>query len=357
MPDQLPNLNLPILAPSQAQKHVTHNEALRILDTLTQLAVLSETLVTPPTEPEAGARYLVPTGGQDGWDGQDGQIASFEQGAWLFYAPQAGWRIYVIDTAQLKVFDGAGWQAVGGSLLENLTGLGIGSDTASAPFTAKLNNALWTARYAADGGNGDLAQTINKETAGDDAGLILQTDFATRAVLGLFGTDHLRIAVTPDGTNFRDGLVVNNTSGIVDQPSLPRFAGATNFDNFGAADVWTKIAINTLDYNDQNVFDAATNLFTAPVDGFYHLGGHLLYKRDSSNSARLSARLVKNGTDPLPGSFGQITSSHDDALTFVNTHAVAPLLAGDTVELQGMSAGFSAYFQADETRFWGYKVG
>ena len=357
MPDQLPNLNLPILSPSQSQKHVTHNEALRILDALTQLAVLSETLDTPPTEPDAGARYLVPAGGQDGWAGQDGQIASYEQGAWLFYAPQPGWRIYVIDAAQLKVFDGAGWQAVGGSLLENLTGLGIGGDTASAPFTAKLNTALWTALYAADGGNGDLIQTLNKETTGDDAGFILQSDFATRAVLGLFGTDHLRLSVTPDGTNFRDGLVVDNSSGIVDQPNLPRFAGATNFDNFGAADTWTKIAINTLDYNDQAVFDAGTNLFTAPVDGLYHLGGHLLFKLDSSSNARINARLVRNGTDPLPGSFGQITSSHDDALTFINTQAVTPLVAGDSIELQGMYAGFSGYFQADETRFWGYKVG
>ena len=47
MPDTLSNLNLPLLAPSQAQKHVTHNEALRILDTLTQLVVLSDTLDTP----------------------------------------------------------------------------------------------------------------------------------------------------------------------------------------------------------------------------------------------------------------------------------------------------------------------
>ena len=34
-------LNLPYIEPSQAQKHVTHNESLRILDTLTHLRVIT----------------------------------------------------------------------------------------------------------------------------------------------------------------------------------------------------------------------------------------------------------------------------------------------------------------------------
>lgn len=357
MPDQLPNLSLPILSPSQSQKHVTHNEALRILDAVTQLAVLSDTNDTPPTDADAGDRYLVPTNGQNEWSGQDGQVASYEQDTWVFYAPQRGWRIFVIDSGLLKAFDGTTWQAVGGSLLENLTGLGIGVDTASAPFSAKLNAALWTALYAADGGNGDLMQTLNKETPGDDAGFVLQTNFATRAILGLFGSDNLRLAVTADGTTFHDGLEIAAGTGMVDQPNLPRFSGTTNFDNFGAVGAWVKIGINTLGYNDQASFDAGTNVFTAPADGFYHFGGHLLFKQDSSSNARLNTRLMVNGGTQIAGSFGGTTSAHVDGVTFVNTQATTQLTAGDTVELQGMFTGASGYFQADETAFWGYKVG
>jgi hypothetical protein len=43
-----------------------------------------------------------------------------------------------------------------------------------------LNAALWTAKTAAEGGTGDLFYTMNKEAAGDDLGLTLQTNFVTK---------------------------------------------------------------------------------------------------------------------------------------------------------------------------------
>ncbi len=357
MSDTLPNLNLPVMLPSQAQKHVTHNEALSILDALVQLSVLSDTTDTPPASPDEGARYLVPIGGQSAWAGQDGRIAVFQQNAWVFHTPQTGWRCYVADKNALILFDGSDWREIGGSQLENLTALGIGMDTSSAPFSATLNSALWTALYAADGGTGSMSQTINRETTADDTGLIFQTGFMTRALAGLFGSDDLRFAVSQDGTSFFDGLVIDGATGIVSQPNLPRFSGATNYDNYGAADSWTKIAINDLAYNDQGTFNASSNVFTAPTDGLYHFGGHLLFKIDSSALARMTIRMVKNGTDQVPGSFGRITGDHQDGYTFVKSQAVTPLLSGDTIELQGMFADHSAFFQADETTFWGYKVG
>ena len=54
--DQTPNLQLPYIAPSQAQKHVTHNEAIRALDALVQLCVVNRTLTEPPSEPREGIR-------------------------------------------------------------------------------------------------------------------------------------------------------------------------------------------------------------------------------------------------------------------------------------------------------------
>ena len=59
MSDTTPHLGLPLIAASQAQKHVTHNEALGLLDALVQLACLDKDLTAPPPSPAEGDRYLV----------------------------------------------------------------------------------------------------------------------------------------------------------------------------------------------------------------------------------------------------------------------------------------------------------
>jgi hypothetical protein len=46
---------LPLIEPSQAQKHVTHNEALAVLDVLVQTTATSRSLTAPPTAVVAGA--------------------------------------------------------------------------------------------------------------------------------------------------------------------------------------------------------------------------------------------------------------------------------------------------------------
>jgi len=130
-------------------------------------------------------------------------------------------------------------------------------------------------RTAAEGGTGDLFCTMDKEAAGNDLGLTLQNGFVTKALVGLFGSDRLRLAVSADGSTFFDGLSADNTTGIVDQPRLPRFKAYTNYDNYVGVGAWTKIAINNTDYNDQGAFDAADNHFVAPVDGTYLFGATL----------------------------------------------------------------------------------
>jgi hypothetical protein len=127
----------------------------------------------------------------------------------------------------------------------------------------------------AEGGTGDLFYTMNKEAAGDDLGLSLQTGFVTKALVGLFRSDRFRLAVSADGSTFFDGLTVDDTNGIVDQPQ--RFKAYANYDNYVGAGTWKKIALNNTDYNDQGAFDAGTGLFTAPVDGTYLFGATLLY--------------------------------------------------------------------------------
>ena len=56
------SLQLPHILAAQAQKHVTHNEALRLLDGLVQISVLDRGLTSPPGCPADGDRYIVGSG-------------------------------------------------------------------------------------------------------------------------------------------------------------------------------------------------------------------------------------------------------------------------------------------------------
>jgi hypothetical protein len=357
------HLKLPYLAASQAQKHVTVNEGLAKLDILVQCAIIELYRNDPPATPADGDRYITgdePTGA---WADKPFTLATYVDGVWVFHEPKPGWRVYNLADDTLYVLDASfAWVKVGlpdsGAEIQNVALLGLGTTAdASNPFSAKLNASLWTARYAGEGGSGDLFYTMNKEAAGGDLGYVFQTDFVTKALVGLFGSDRFRVAVSADGSAFIDGFIVDNETGIVDQPRLPRFKGYTNFDNYVAVDTWTRIAINNTEYNDQSAFDAGNNRFVAPVAGTYLFGASLLYKVNSSTAARMRARLVLNGTTEIRGSFGEVSGAHVSEATALWLQTMAVLDQGDTVELQGYFRAQDGYFAADHTAFWGCKVG
>ena len=311
-----------------------------------------------PASPADGDRYIVASGATGDWAGWDLNVAIWTDGAWLRLPPRTGWRAWVEDEGLLLVYDGSGWIGTTPAALQNMALLGLGTTAdASNPFSAKLNAALWTAKTVAEGGTGDLFYTMNKEATGDDLGLTLQTGFVTKALVGLFGSDRFRLAVSADGSTFFDGLSVDNASGIVDQPRLPRFKAYTNYDNYVGVGTWTKIGLNNTDYNDQGAFDAANNHFVAPVDGTYLFGATLLYKINASATARMRGRLVLNGTTEIRGSLGEISATHVSLATAIWLQTMVPLTAGDTVELQGYFRVADGYFAADHTSFWGCKIG
>ena len=109
MSETTPNLALPYILSAQAQKHVTHNEALRHLDAIVQPGVISKDLTEPPPAPLNGDRYLVATDATGVWAGRDGSIAAYQDGAWAFHAPRHGWQVWLRDKARIEVFDGTEW--------------------------------------------------------------------------------------------------------------------------------------------------------------------------------------------------------------------------------------------------------
>jgi len=210
------NLSLPYIMPSQAQKHVTHNEALGMLDGLVQLAVLDRDLAAPPPLPADGARYIVAAGASGEWSGQEGRVAHMLDGAWTFHAPQPGWLAFVVDETKLLYWSGSAWTDYypAPTALQNLALLGLDTTADAAnPFAAKLNKALWTARTAAEGGDGDLRYTLNKETASDVLSLLLQSGWSARAELGLVGDDNFSLKVSSNGSAWNTAFAVDKVTG------------------------------------------------------------------------------------------------------------------------------------------------
>ena len=107
--DSSPNLALPYIVAAQAQKHVTHNEAIRALDALVQLMVLDKDLASPPGSPADGNRYIVAASPTGAWAGQTGKVAAWQDGAWAFFTPREGWLAWVADEDKVYAYNGAAW--------------------------------------------------------------------------------------------------------------------------------------------------------------------------------------------------------------------------------------------------------
>lgn len=105
------HLALPFLEAAQAQKHVTVNEALRRLDGVVQLSVADRGLTTPPGAPAEGERHIVGASATGAWAGADNDVAMWSDGAWMFVAPEAGWRAFDASASEFVYFDGADWAA------------------------------------------------------------------------------------------------------------------------------------------------------------------------------------------------------------------------------------------------------
>lgn len=206
--DHTPRLSLPFIMPSQAQKHVTHNEAIEALDALVQPVVVSRALTTPPASPLEGEAWIVAEAATGAWAGHGDEIAAWQSGAWRFLDPAEGWSVFVLADKTHCVFDAGTWTPLA-SLGAGLVKLGIGT-------TADMTNRLAVSSPATlltHAGNGHQVK-INKADASDTASLLYQSNWSGRAEMGLAGDDNWRLKVSPDGSSWINALTVNATSGI-----------------------------------------------------------------------------------------------------------------------------------------------
>lgn len=212
MTDRTTNLSMPFILPSQAQKHVTHNEALQALDAVVQLAV-EDVASAPPAAPGEGMRFIVAAGASGAWAGHQGQIAAWQDGAWSFFTPKEGWLAWVVAARKLKVFHAAIWNDLHPADAE-LSRLGINT---AADNNNRLAVASETSLFT-HVGHGHQAK-INKSSAKDTATLLFQSNWTGHAEMGLAGDNEFSIKVS-NGKDWLTALQIRQ-DGTVIQPQRP----------------------------------------------------------------------------------------------------------------------------------------
>jgi hypothetical protein len=293
-----PRTQTPLLAAAQAQKHITHNEALEQLDTLIGARLLDRDLSSPPASPTDGDTYLVKASATGAWSGHDNRIAYALDGAWRFTDPFDGLIAYVADEQTLVLYADGAWTNVATALdLQNLALLGV---NASADSTNKLTVA--SAAILFDNIGAGIQTKFNKHAAGDTASLLYQTNFSGRAELGLTGDDDLHIKVSPDGSTWYEAFKAARASGLVTLAGDPTSAShaatkqytdralARHADNTGA------LTVTSAQFGETIRIDATAGAATVTLPASAGTDDWIAIRKSDSSANRVT---VQNsaGTD------------------------------------------------------------
>ena len=216
-----PRLTLPAIEAAQAQKHVTHNEALTLLDCLTQLTTESRSLTAPPASPADGAGYIPATGATGAWTGWDNQLAVFSGGGWLRLAPVPGLKAWVRDERLTLTYEDSVWRdgvaltAHGGRVTlrakeEDVTLTGAYVETADAAFIPNRAIVLGVASRTTLAVTGATSYGVGTAANSTQFGDLLSVAPGSTNV-GVIGPTanyaDTRVRVTANGGSFTAGKV------------------------------------------------------------------------------------------------------------------------------------------------------
>lgn len=323
MSDQTSNLALPYILPSQAQKHVPHNEALQRLDAIVQLTIAAERQ-TPPEILIEGACYLIAAGADGEWAGRAGLLAVGQDGAWAYLTPQTGWRAFFAEPGQLKAFDGTAWAGMSLAADGSLAMLGINA----APDDVNRLSLASQASLFSHAGEGHQIK-LNKAETAHTGTLLFQTGWSGRAEMGLAGNDQFSIKVSGDGSNWRTAFNIS-PDGVVLTPTRPIARASL------AAGVAVPAAASRTGFQDLHVLQGdftlgaavpsgTGNRLVVPATGLYLIS--LIVSTLSSSGH--GAAVEVNGTTVLASTDGPASAS--PARQSVTT--VASLNVGDWLAL------------------------
>jgi len=103
-------LGLPMLAVGQAQKEVTHNEALAMLDIGAHPCVEGVGLDAAPAGAAPGQSWIVGAAPTGAWAGHAGALAGWTGGGWRFVPATEGLSAWVRPAGQLVRYANGAWR-------------------------------------------------------------------------------------------------------------------------------------------------------------------------------------------------------------------------------------------------------
>jgi hypothetical protein len=329
MTDTTANLHMPFILPSQAQKHVTHNEALLQLDALVHLTIIAEQ-AEPPALAAEGASYLIAGSPAGPWAGKQGRVACWQDGAWSFSQPKIGWRAWFIQIARLKVFTGSSWQDIPLPQEASFGRLGIG---ASPDATNRLALSSPASLFN-HSGNGHQIK-INKASAAETGSLLFQSNWTGYAEMGLSGNNDFSIKVS-DGASWKTALAVAG-AGHVSLPNQPRTrayrAGATFSPAAGQQSGFTTLALNQGGFALGAAAANGGNAITVPASGLYLVALNVVLQASSAHEVTL----LLNGSQTLlslSGPTGDMQTRSASGVFFLSAGNTLTLGHSGTVQIQ-----------------------
>lgn len=316
-------LGLPLIQGGQAQKHITHNEAIRRLDALVQPVVADMDRTEPPADPLDGARHIVGTGATGEWEGQAGRVAVREGPAWAFIAPAPGWRVHVLSLGLDAVFGSQGWEA--GELAAAMLGINTAADDTNR-LAVRADATLLTH----DGAGHQIK--VNKAGEGDTASLLFQSGFSGRAEMGCAGEDAFSVKVSADGAAWTVALRLDAASGFATGAAVQADAADMTPGRLARTD-WT--------YGMGNALAPVAMTAGQPTGGLIERSetpsGRFVRFADGTMICHHDVRLDRADGDILHGSWScpaPFAEGAPDTLSFAVDHASA--VAGLSGSIRGL---------------------
>lgn len=258
-----PDLGIPFIDQQQAQPEVTHNEALLLLQAMTN-GVIDRGVNTPAVSPTIGDSYIIGAAPTGVWAGRANCVTIWSGTSWDFIpgetsagtpitmgARQEGMRVWVRDENALYAWDGLAWTAFASTppVANDYGQRAISLNTTGIAITAAVDGTLAT--------NTDYIQVTgiwNAPPDGVNSGITQQTNSFTIAKSGDYRVEFwATVTSNTNNTQVAFKFAVNGVIGLQRRPKIfmrnttERHSGsAFGYTHFNAGDVVTLWIASTI---------------------------------------------------------------------------------------------------------------